>query len=77
MIGVSIGIALAPADATDSVELLKAADLALLRAKTDGRGTYRFFDAALDGRIQTREAVPAKEVEALLDVPGARIQAVA
>jgi diguanylate cyclase (GGDEF)-like protein len=76
VIGVSIGIALAPADATDSVELLKAADLALLRAKMDGRGTYRFFDAALDGRIQTRESVPAKEV-APLDVPGARIQAVA
>jgi predicted signal transduction protein with EAL and GGDEF domain len=76
VIGVSIGIALAPADATDSVELLKAADLALLRAKMDGRGTYRFFDAALDGRIQTRESVPTKEV-APLDVPGARIQAVA
>jgi diguanylate cyclase (GGDEF)-like protein len=38
VIGVSIGIALAPSDAPDGVELLKAADLALLRAKTDGRG---------------------------------------
>ena len=55
VIGVSIGIALAPTDATDGVELLKAADLALLRAKTDGRGTYRFFnprwmDASKRGR---------------------------
>lgn len=38
VIGVSIGIALAPSDAPGGVELLKAADLALLRAKTDGRG---------------------------------------
>ena len=57
VIGVSIGIALAPTDATDVVELLKAADLALLRAKTDGRGTYRFFDSALDRRIQARQAM--------------------
>ena len=28
--------------------LLKAADLALFRAKTDGRGTYRFFEYAMD-----------------------------
>ena len=45
MIGVSIGIALAPYDATDGLELLKSADLALFLSKADGRGTYRFFDA--------------------------------
>jgi diguanylate cyclase (GGDEF)-like protein len=56
-IGVSIGVALAPADASDDIELLKAADLALLRTKVDGRGTYRFFDSVLDGRIQTRHAM--------------------
>jgi diguanylate cyclase (GGDEF)-like protein/PAS domain S-box-containing protein len=57
LIGVSIGIALAPTDATDSVELLKAADLALLRVKVDSRGSYRFFDTDLDGRIQARHSL--------------------
>ncbi len=54
VIGVSIGIAIAPTNATDGVELLKAADLALFRAKTDGRGTYRFFEYTMDGRVEAR-----------------------
>jgi diguanylate cyclase (GGDEF)-like protein/PAS domain S-box-containing protein len=66
VVGVSIGIALAPTDGADGVELLKAADLALLRAKTDGRGTYRFFDSALDGRIQARQALERDLRKALL-----------
>jgi diguanylate cyclase (GGDEF)-like protein/PAS domain S-box-containing protein len=66
-IGVSIGVALAPADATDGIELLKAADLALLRAKAAGRGTYRFFDAVVDGRIQTRHAMEQDLRQALLN----------
>ena len=54
MIGVSIGIALAPDDGNDPDELLKRADLALYRAKADGRGTYRFFEAGMDARVQAR-----------------------
>jgi diguanylate cyclase (GGDEF)-like protein len=57
VIGVSIGIAVAPTDATDTVQLLKAADLALYRAKADGRGAYRFFEAAMDQRMQARRAL--------------------
>jgi diguanylate cyclase (GGDEF)-like protein len=57
VIGVSIGIAVAPTDATDAVQLLKAADLALYRAKADGRGTYRFFEPAMDQRMQARRAL--------------------
>ena len=67
MIGVSIGIAVVPHDAPDGGELLKAADLALLRAKADGRGTYRFFDAILEGRIQTRHAMESDLRKALLN----------
>ena len=52
--GTSIGIALAPADGADPDQLLKNADLALYRAKQDGRGTYRFFEAAMDARAQAR-----------------------
>jgi EAL domain-containing protein (putative c-di-GMP-specific phosphodiesterase class I) len=58
---------LAPTDATDSVELLKAADLALLRVKVDGRGSYRFFDTDLDGRIQERHSLERDLRKALLD----------
>jgi diguanylate cyclase (GGDEF)-like protein len=64
--GVTIGIALAPTDATDVVELLKAADLALLRAKADGRGTYRFFEPALDKGMQARRALERDLRKALL-----------
>ena len=67
VIGVSIGVAVAPTDATDVGELLKAADFALLRAKTDGRGTYRFFDAALDGRVSARHTMERDLRKALLN----------
>ena len=54
VIGVSIGISLSPQDGNDSDQLLKNADLALYRAKADGRGTYRFFEAGMDARAQAR-----------------------
>jgi diguanylate cyclase (GGDEF)-like protein/PAS domain S-box-containing protein len=67
VVGVSIGIATAPTDATEGVELLKAADLALLRAKTEGRGTYRFFERAMDGCIQAQQALDRDLHKALLN----------
>jgi diguanylate cyclase (GGDEF)-like protein len=57
VIGSSIGIALAPADGTDSDKLLKSADMALYRAKADGRGTYRYFEPEMDAKMQTRRAL--------------------
>jgi len=54
VIGVSIGISLAPEDGDNPDALLKNADLALYRAKADGRGTYRFFEAGMDARAQAR-----------------------
>jgi diguanylate cyclase (GGDEF)-like protein len=56
-IGASIGIAAAPANGTDAEELLKKADLALYRAKGDGRGTYRFFEVDMDTRARERRAL--------------------
>ena len=48
-IGVSIGIAMYPDDAMTSDALLRQADIALYRAKSNGRNTYRFFtDHTLD-----------------------------
>jgi diguanylate cyclase (GGDEF)-like protein len=57
MVNVSIGIALAPADGTDANELLKNADMALYRAKADGRGVYRFFEPNMDARMKARRAL--------------------
>jgi diguanylate cyclase (GGDEF)-like protein len=54
VIGVSVGISLAPEDGDNPDELLKNADLALYRAKADGRGTYRFFETGMDARAQAR-----------------------
>jgi predicted signal transduction protein with EAL and GGDEF domain len=53
-IGTSIGIAFGPADGTDADELMKNADLALYRAKLEGRGMYRLFHSAMDAEMQAR-----------------------
>jgi len=53
-VGASVGIALIPADGTDPDTLLKNADIALYRAKSDGRGIYRFFSPEMDARLQER-----------------------
>jgi len=58
---VSIGVAMAPTDGTDPDRLLKSADLALYRAKDDGRNCTRFFlpemDAALLARLRLERIV--------------------
>ena len=54
VIGTSIGIAFAPQDGLDPDQLLKNADLALYRAKVDGRGIYRLFHAEMDAQMQAR-----------------------
>ena len=56
-IGLSIGIARFPADAGDLDHLLSHADLALYEAKQAGRGTYRFFSAALSQRMSHRRTL--------------------
>ena len=53
-IGTSIGIAICPDDATDRHALLSHADTALYRAKNEGRGTYRYFEAAMGAAVRER-----------------------
>ena len=57
VVGSSIGIAVAPGDGTDAEQILKNVDLALYRAKSDGRGTFRFFEPEMDARMRERRAL--------------------
>ncbi|MDY7098316.1 MAG: EAL domain-containing protein [Pseudomonadota bacterium] len=50
----SIGIAVAPGDGVDGTTLMKNADLALYRAKSEGKSTYHFFEASLDEQARVR-----------------------
>jgi diguanylate cyclase (GGDEF)-like protein len=56
-IGASIGIAVAPHDGDNPDQLLKNADMAMYRAKADGRGSHRMFEPEMDARIQARRAL--------------------
>src|SRR5215468_1688843 len=44
VVAASVGIAMALEDEDDADRVLKHADMALYRAKADGRRTYRFFE---------------------------------
>jgi diguanylate cyclase (GGDEF)-like protein/PAS domain S-box-containing protein len=52
--GASVGIALSKHGDVSSSDILKNADLALYRAKSDGRGTFRYFEAEMDEKAQSR-----------------------
>src|SRR5262249_43042652 len=54
VIGASVGIAIAPDDGNDADQLLKNADMALYRAKDDGRGKFHFFEPSMDAKAQAR-----------------------
>ena len=56
-IGVSVGIAMVGEDGNTPDELIKNADLALFRAKSEGRGTYRRFTSDMDRQSQERRAL--------------------
>ena len=57
VLGASIGIAVASPGRSNPEDLLKSADLAMYRAKADGRGTYRFFEPEMDACAQARRAM--------------------
>lgn len=57
IVGASVGIAIAPGDADTPDVLLRNADMALYRAKAEGRRTFRFFEAGMDARLQARRAL--------------------
>ncbi|NJO33737.1 MAG: diguanylate cyclase [Rhodospirillales bacterium] len=56
-IGTSVGIALAPGDGNDAIDLLKRADMALYRAKAEGRGTFSLYESAMEELLSTRRTL--------------------
>jgi diguanylate cyclase (GGDEF)-like protein/PAS domain S-box-containing protein len=62
----SVGIALAPEDGHDPERLLKCADLAMYKAKADGRNCIRFFQPEMDAELQARSKLERIVREAVL-----------
>jgi diguanylate cyclase (GGDEF)-like protein/PAS domain S-box-containing protein len=67
VVGTSIGIALVPDDGDDPDSIMKNADMALYRAKADGRGRYFFFEQGMDKRMQLRRQLDLDLRQALLE----------
>ncbi|WP_426443236.1 putative bifunctional diguanylate cyclase/phosphodiesterase [Bradyrhizobium genosp. P] len=54
VVGASVGIALSPSDGTTTEELMRNADMALYRAKSEGGGVHHFFEPEMDQQAQKR-----------------------
>jgi len=57
VIGASVGVAIAPDDGDNPDQLLKSADMALYRAKEDGRARFHFFEREMDVKAQARRTL--------------------
>jgi diguanylate cyclase (GGDEF)-like protein len=57
VVGASLGIAVAPDDGETADQLLKSADMALYRAKEEGRARFHFFEPEMDTKAQTRRTL--------------------
>jgi diguanylate cyclase (GGDEF)-like protein len=55
-VGASIGVAIAPMDSIDGDGLIRDADIAMYRAKGDGRGRFVFFEAQMRTLVQVHHA---------------------
>jgi diguanylate cyclase (GGDEF)-like protein/PAS domain S-box-containing protein len=66
-VGASIGVAIYGADAGDADTLMSHADIALYRAKAEGRQTYRFYSDAMEEEVRARVALTS---ELRVAIPG-------
>jgi len=57
LIGASVGVAMAPEDAGDAIDLMKAADMALYAAKDSGRGGWRYFTRDMAETARRRQQI--------------------
>ena len=64
-VGASIGMAICPQDGTDAEELLAKADLALYRAKAEGRGIACLFEPAMEARMREKRRLERDLHEAI------------
>jgi diguanylate cyclase (GGDEF)-like protein len=53
----SVGVAIYPSDATDGEKLICNADAALYRAKSEGPGSYRFFEPEMDRQLRENREI--------------------
>ncbi|WP_340317578.1 putative bifunctional diguanylate cyclase/phosphodiesterase [Rhizorhabdus argentea] len=73
LIGASIGIAVAPRDGHDPVELVRKADIALYDAKLTGRRRHSFFAPEMGDRIRERHEIEAELREAMRAGEGLKV----
>ena len=67
-VGAAIGIALSPQDGSTAEELMRKADIALYRAKSEGGSALRFFEAEMDAQVQERDSLE-RELRAAIGTP--------
>jgi diguanylate cyclase (GGDEF)-like protein/PAS domain S-box-containing protein len=65
IIGLSIGIAIAPINGTRPDQILRNADLALYRAKGEGGNRFCFFESRMDSEIRERRMLETEMADAL------------
>jgi len=56
-VGLTVGIAIFPADGRDVATLMANAAAALFRAKAEARGSIRFFEPAMDATLREKRAL--------------------
>ncbi len=61
--GASIGISIYPEDASDPSKLLRCADIALYRAKAEGRGAFCFYSPEMDAEASARWATERSQAD--------------
>lgn len=64
-VSATVGVAVAPEDGTDAEQLMRRAEIALYRAKTEARGGYRLFDPSYEEVLHKRSAIERELQRAL------------
>ncbi len=64
-VGLSIGLAFMDGDVADADQIMRQADMALYKAKTDGRNRYRIFEPKMEEMIRSRREIGAELMKAL------------